>query len=405
MYYLKMAWRNIWRNKRRSLITMASILFAVFFALFMRAFQLGSYQNMVDNVVQAYTGYIQIFDHAYQKEKVLENSIQSDGELIETIESYEGVSTVVPRLESFALGSSGNQTKGVLVVGTEPDREDQLTGLSKRVIDGKYLGPGEHGVMVSERLAKYLKTGVGDTLVLISQGYHGASAANQYPVRAILRFSSPDLDNKMVYLDLKKAQDFFSAESLVSSISVNIEAQKKLNTIVNGLQKELGPDYEVKSWEKILVQLVQQIESDNAGGLIMLALLYMIIGFGIFGTVQMMVTERRREFGVMIAVGMQKPRLGRILISEMILLGLLGIVAGILLSIPVIWFGHTHPLTLSGEIAHTMMTYGMEPIMPTAWESSYFINQTLIAMLIILVAVVIPLTGIQRLKVTKALKG
>jgi putative ABC transport system permease protein len=400
-----MAWRNIWRNKRRSLITIASILFAIFFSIVMRGIQLGSYKNMVNNVVQAYTGFIQVFDREYQSDKIIENTILLDKRMISAIEETENVKMALPRLESFALASSGIQTKGVLVLGTDPEKDDQLTHLSKRLVEGTYLHNGDSAVMVSERLAKYLKLGIGDTLVLISQGYHGAGAAGKYPVKGILRFPSPDLDNKMVYLPLVQAQQFFSAENRVTSISLDLENSKKLKPTVEDLQQKLGDQYDVRSWDTILVELRQQIETDNAGGLIMLGMLYLIIGFGVFGTVQMMTAERRREFGVVIAVGMQKRRLGAILSLEMLIMGFIGILGGILLSIPVVWFGYVYPIKLTGQMAESIIQYGMEPIMPMAWEAGYFINQALIGLLIVSAAVIFPVWNVTRLRVTKALKS
>jgi putative ABC transport system permease protein len=404
-YFLMMAWRNIWRNKRRSLITIASILFAIFFSIVMRGIQLGSYKNMVNNVVQAYTGFIQVFDREYQSDKIIENTILLDKRMISAIEETENVKMALPRLESFALASSGIQTKGVLVLGTDPEKDDQLTHLSKRLVEGTYLHNGDSAVMVSERLAKYLKLGIGDTLVLISQGYHGAGAAGKYPVKGILRFPSPDLDNKMVYLPLVQAQQFFSAENRVTSISLDLENSKKLKPTVEDLQQKLGDQYDVRSWDTILVELRQQIETDNAGGLIMLGMLYLIIGFGVFGTVQMMTAERRREFGVVIAVGMQKRRLGAILSLEMLIMGFIGILGGILLSIPVVWFGYVYPIKLTGQMAESIIQYGMEPIMPMAWEAGYFINQALIGLLIVSAAVIFPVWNVTRLRVTKALKS
>jgi ABC-type lipoprotein release transport system permease subunit len=404
-FYLSMAWRNIWRNKRRSLITISSILFAVFFSIVMRGFQLGSYKNMVDNVVQAYTGYIQVFDRAYQADKIIENTILMEDGIVSGIEKADNVTMALPRLESFALASSGNQTKGVLVLGTDPEKDDQLTRLSKRLVEGTFLKSTDSSAMISERLAKFLKIGIGDTLVLISQGYHGAGAAGKFPVKGILRFPSPDLDNKMVYLPLGLAQQFFSAENRVTSISLNLKSSQDLGRTVATLQQKLGKQYDVRSWDTIMVELKQQIESDNAGGLIMLGMLYLIIGFGVFGTVQMMTAERRREFGVVIAVGMQKRRLGTILALEMLIMGILGILGGIALSIPVAWLGYVHPITLTGQMAESLIQYGMEPIMPMAWEAGYFINQTLVALLIIIAAVILPVWNVTRLRVTKALRS
>jgi len=403
-YYFKMAWRNIWRNKRRTFITAASIFFAVFFAIVMRSVQLGSYANMTDNVVQAYTGYIQIFDHRYQQDKTIDHSITADSGLLSGISSHPNVTGAVPRLESFALASSGNQTKGVLVVGPEPEKENGLTRLADKVVKGAYLKAGDPGVLLSRRLAAFLKCTVGDTVVLISQGYHGIGAADQFPVRGIIHFPSPDLDNKMIFMNLNFCQNFFSAPGQITSISLNLAKEKKMAGTVKDLQKQLGPDYDVKSWKKILTQLVQQIESDNIGGQILLGLLYLIVGFGVFGTVQMMTTERRKEFGVMIAVGMQKIRLARVLVMEMIFIGALGVLSGVIFSVPVVYFLHIHPITLTGEGAKMIISYGMEPLMPGAWEAGYFFSQAGIVLCIVIVAVFFPIFWVTRLKSNEALR-
>jgi len=120
-----------------------------------------------------------------------------------------------------------------------------------------------------------------------------------------------------------------------------------------------------------LVQLVQQIEGDNISGMVMLAILYMIVGFGVFGTVQMMTAERRKEFGVMVAVGMQKFRLAGVLITEMIIIGFIGTITGIILTVPIVYYLYVKPITLTGEMAETINAYGMEPIMPTAWSTAH----------------------------------
>jgi ABC-type lipoprotein release transport system permease subunit len=291
-----------------------------------------------------------------------------------------------------------------LVVGTDPEKDNRLSGLADRLIRGSYLEESDPGVLVSERLSRFLRIDTGDTLVLISQGYHGAGAAGKYPVRGVLRFPSPDLDNKMIYMTLAQAQLFFSAENRVTSISLDLKKSRDLTGTIESLQQELGGEYDVRSWETILVELRQQIESDNAGGIIMLGMLYLIIGFGIFGTVQMMTAERRREFGVVVAVGMQKRRLGTILAVEMLIMGILGILGGVVLSIPVVWFGYVHPITLTGQMAESLISYGMEPVMPMAWEIGYFINQTLVGLLLVTVAVAFPVWKVTRLNVTRSLK-
>lgn len=404
--YFKLAWRNIWRNKRRTLITTASILFAIFFALIMRAMQLGTYDSMIDNVVTAYTGYIQVHKKGYEDNKTINMVFDSSDELEETLLARENVERVVHRLESFALGAHKDKTKGVMVVGTSPAQENRMTHLREKLTSGKYLQKGSSGVLIGSRLANYLQLETGDTLTMLGQGYHGMSAAGKYPVRGILDIPSPDLDNKIVYMPLAAAQDFYSAYGKLTTLSLDLKDNDALESTLASIRRELPADqYEVLSWREILTELVQQIQSDNASGMIMLFLLYIIIAFGVFGTVLMMIAERRKEFGVMISVGMKRFKLMLIVMFELLIIGILGMISGTLLSMPVILYYHLNPIRFTGEYAEVFTQFGIEPVMPFAWQPDFFINQGIIVFCIILLTFIYPLTSIGRLNPIQALRS
>ncbi|MCF6183550.1 MAG: ABC transporter permease, partial [Bacteroidales bacterium] len=325
MSSFKIARRNIRRNKRRTVITAASIFFAVFFAVVMRSMQLGTYTEMIKNVVSSYTGHIQIHKKGYWNDKIINNTFPENTELEKTIAKIPEVEKVVPRLESFALASFRQLTKGSIVIGISPEKENNMTKLADKVISGNYLSKTNNGVLVAEKLASFLKLGVGDTIVLIGQGYHAATAAGKYPVKGIIRLNAPDLNNKIVYINLSKAQDLYSAPNMLSSLSILLKNSDDIKSVKTAISDKINPEnFEVMTWEEILPELKQAIESDNISGQFMLAILYMIVGFGVFGTIVMMSVERKKEFGIMTAVGMKKIKLAGILFYETLLLGILG---------------------------------------------------------------------------------
>ena len=196
--------------------------------------------------------------------------------------------------------------------------------LKSSEVSNGFLTNEDEGVLVSDRLAGYLKVTIGDTVILMGQGYHGASAAGIFPVRGIIKMPSPDIDNRLIIMTIPTAQKFFDAEGKITSLSVNLtgkshrimsEVQKKINLLLT------DKNTVAKTWEELNPVLVQQIQGDSQTGIATLAMLYFIIFFGIFGTVLMMIAERTREFGVLISIGMQRRRLKRIITIEMILLG------------------------------------------------------------------------------------
>ncbi|RZT96364.1 ABC-type lipoprotein release transport system permease subunit [Ancylomarina subtilis] len=406
MIYIKMAWRNLWRNKRRTLITITSILFAMFFALVMRSMQKGSYANMVDNVVGTYSGYIQIHAADYWDKKTIEESLDANQFPEEEIGKLADVKGLVPRLESFALASSENVTKGILLTGIIPEKEDVFTGLSDKIVDGNYLESGDGKVMLAEKLAGYLKLRLGDTLVLISTGYHGVSAAGKYAVKGILHFPSPELNKQLVFMNLNDCQAFFGTANRLTSYVVLLDkhSPKIIAQTQDALKAKLSESYEVMSWQEMMPDLVQLIESDNASGKIMLGILYMIIAFGIMGTIMMMTIERMREFGVMVALGMQKFKLGWVVWLETLLMGFMGIVLGSVLSMPVIYHYYLNPIRLTGDAAASIETFGVEPIMPFAWESSFYFNQALVVLVITLITALYPFFKVIKLEPVTALK-
>ncbi len=405
MTIIRIAWRNLWRNKRRTLITVASVFFAIWFALIMRSFQLGSYDLMVNNIVHAFSGYFQIHSRGYWADQVLNNAFAFSPEIEKNLKKVEGISGYTPRLESFALASFGTQTKGILVTGVDPDAEDGLTSLRKKLTRGRYLLNNDDGALVSERLAAYLKIGIGDTLVIIGQGYQGNSAAGIFPVRGIVKFPSPDLDGRLVYLSLPAARNLFSAPGMLTSVAFNVKEPSGYVSVANEVRSGLDQDtYEVMTWDQMMPEVVQQIRADSGSGLIMLGILYMIVGFGVFGTMLMMLNERHREFGMMIAIGMQKGKLTLILITETLLFGLLGIVSGIVAAMPLIYYFYRYPIRLTGTMADSIIQMGFEPLMPTAWRASFFIAQALVVLGIIIFVMFLPIMRIRKLNIINAIR-
>ncbi len=467
---LKLAWRNLWRNKRRTIITASSIFFALFFAIGMRSFQLGSYDHMIRQVIESFSGYLQVQDTEYADDPTIDNAFDASPTLLETLRSDPNVAVVVPRIESFALASTGALSKGVLVAGIDPEQEKNLSNPAHKLVryrlsqtsmdairkiqgistsllnllesmkgasftsretmqadlslktadsvlldklchvcavEGSYLEESDQGVLLSDRLSDYLNIGVGDTVVLMGQGYHGSSAAGTFPVRGIVKMPAPELDNKLVYMNLRQASDFFSLDNRLTSVAINLRNTERMKETQSRINKLLSNEENltVKNWEEINPTLKQQIQGDNKSGVVFLFVLYVIIFFGIFGTVQMMLSERQREFGMMVSIGMRRGKLATILTTEMIFLGLIGSLSGMLATIPLIIVGYYHPVKLTGQMARMYMDYGFDPVMPMAWFDSYFYLQGGVIFFMVLLASYLPVRSILKLDPIKALRG
>ena len=401
---LRLAWRNIWRNKRRTLLTAASIFLAVFLSLMVRSFQTGWFDNLISISIQSYTGHIQIHKKGYWDDRDINNSMMLSDSVMSKIASTKNVDKTVPRLEYFALASYGKQTKASMIAGTDPTREDGLTHLSRRVVKGHYLDLSENAILVSQGLASFLGIVTGDTLVLLGQGYHGISAAGKFPVAGIIHMSSPQLDNQIIYMNLATAQDFFSAEKKITSLSITLKNPDGINATVTALQGTTGRgNYEIMRWDEMMVEVMQALKAKTGGGMIIIAILYMIVGFGIFGTVIMMTNERAKEFAVMVSVGMQKTRLAVILALEMIWIGLIGSLSGVFAALPIMIYFNVYPVHLWGSMAQAFISFGIEPLMPLAVKPGFIISNVISVLVIVLLTCIYPVSKALKLKVVESL--
>lgn len=404
MFLVKLAWKNLWRNPNRTIITMASIFFAVILSIATSSLRDGIFDNLVKNVVSFYTGYVQVHKQGYQDEQILDNSFETSAETERKILQVENVSGITPRLESFALASAGNVTKGCLVVGIDPPKENQVTLLENKIVAGQYLKTGDQGVLLSQGLAQILKLRLNDTIILIGQGYHGSTAAGKYPITGIARFGSPDLNDKIIFMTLATAQDFYSATGMITSYILSLHSSKEIEPTTSSVATALGNNFEVLTWGEIIPDVKQHIETDTNNGKYVQGVLYMLICFGIFGTLLMMMVERKFEMGMLLAIGMKRTKLALLLLMESVLTVLTGCLLGILTSIPLVNYFNRHPIKIGGETAETYQRFGFEPIFPTSVDPSNFIRQGIIVVVIGLIISLYPMIKAMNLNPVKAMK-
>ncbi len=404
MWLIKMAWKNMWRNRSRTIITMAAIFFAVNLSVLASSLQDGIFNNLVKNVVSFYTGYVQVHKQGYWDEQILDNSFKATAETERKILANKNVTALTSRLESFALASSEDITKGSLTVGINPEKEDQVTLLKQKIIQGDYLNFKDTAVLLAQGLADRLKLKVSDTIVLIGQGYHGATAGGKYLIKGIVKFGSPDLNDRVLFMPLPIAQDFYSAYGMVTTYILSLGDSKDLQPTVSSVHTSLGPDYEVMSWEEIIPDIKQHIDTDTNSSKYIRGILYMLICFGIFGTLLMMMVERKFEMGMLVAIGMKKVKLMILLLAELVLTVLAGCMLGILISVPLVYYFNWRPLRMGGETAKAYERFGFEPIFPTSTAVSNFINQGVVVLVIGLILSLYPMYKVMRLKPVTAMK-
>jgi len=404
---LKIAWRNIYRNKKRSLITITSIFAALFLIIFMRSLQFGFYDNLIKTVVESYAGYVEVHAKGFWDNQNLENSMVVDNELIKNIESVNGVENTVERLQSFSLISTGEKTRGGVINGVVIEDEQKITDWNKNIIDGSFqLERNE--IIIAKGIAEYFDLQIGDSLILYGQGYRGMMAAGKYPVKGIIDLKNPNLNKLGIFMTLESARDYVSSDNISTHIIIDKRQYYSEDKILNDLESILSSDYEVMTWKETLPEIEQTITADSAGGLIMAFILYIIVVFGMFGTVLMMTEERKYEFGVLISIGMSRIRLFSIILVETVILSMIGVILAILVTYPISYYFYLNPInivTLMGEGADVMIEeFGFDPVVPFSISLDIPFSHALIIFTFSLLISVYPAIRIFKLNPVKSMK-
>jgi hypothetical protein len=291
-----------------------------------------------------------------------------------------------------------------MLIGIDPDKEAQTTQIRSKLTQGDYIRSKDAAILCASGLAKRLSIRVGDTLYIIGQGYHGATAAGKYMVKGIVRFGSPQLNDQALILPLLQTMELFSTENRITSYVIQIKEAEQLENITHNLKKQLSEKYEVMHWGEMMPDIKQHIETDSNNMKYVQGVLYLLICFGIFGTLIMMMMERKYEMGMLIAIGMKKSLLILLVMIESLITVMAGCLLGLLSSIPLIYYLHVHPLTMGDATAKAYEEFGFEAIFPASTNPSIFIEQGLTVFFIGIILSLYPVIRIIRLKPVDALK-
>jgi len=365
---IKLAWRNVWRNRRRSLITIASIIFSATILVFMEALLIGSHEQMALQALDTYgVGQIQVHARGYQDDPTIFRSFVSPPELIDFLKGSRELSGFAPRVQGEGLAAVGQESKGVMVVGIDPDSERQIAPTAEEIVAGNYLGQDDlEGALLGDQLLKNLGAELGDSLALIAQTRVGALGAARFRIRGIFHTGVPALDGGLIYLHIKSAQQLLAFGDRVTMLVLKLRdpSPAKLNQVKRALLAEADPvELEVLTWPEFMPELVQLLRFDSAGGYVFLLILLLVIAFGVLNTILMAVLERTWEFGVLLSLGTKPRRIFGMILLEALFIALIGAAAGALLGSGVSAYIVKHPLNLSGSSLESFASWGIKPLL------------------------------------------
>ncbi|MGD8292686.1 MAG: ABC transporter permease, partial [Desulfobacterales bacterium] len=350
----KMAWRNLWRNPRRTILTIAAITFASLLLVFMFSFQFGSYETMINTSVKINTGHLQIQGAEYQEKKSIRMVVPEPEKIAGLINEISQVATYTFRAQAFSLVSSEQRTYGVVVTGIDPEREANVSRLKSLIRQGEFLSADDSDqALIGMFLARNLRVSPGDELSVIGQGRDGSIAATVVKIKGIFRSGIDELDRSLIHIPLQAFQEIFSMQGAVHAVVLIAGSLSEVESAKQSIQTKLASlnstmPLAVLDWNELMPGLRQSIEMDLISGLIFYLLLLLVVAFSILNTFLMAIFERTREFGVMMAIGTGPGRLTKVLLIESMSMTFVGVVAGIFAGSLITVYFQAHGIDFSG---------------------------------------------------------
>ena len=382
-----LAWRNLWRNKRRTLITVSSVLFAVMLASALLSFAGGYQGQLVETMVRQETGYLQVQDVLYMDEPSLDHTFEYGEKIKETLRPFEEeIKYTVPHIQGFSLAAKEMSTKPAMVSGIDPESEEKLRGFNQNLVKGKMFSSDENFTVIGQGLAELLDISLGDTLVLIGQGFQAMTATGKFKVGGIMEVTLPEQNNTIVLLPLKEAQWYFAAENRLTNLIIMPENEENFERLAHEIREKLDDEWiTVRTWKELMPDLVGLMQMQSTVYRVIAWVFYVIVGFGIFGTILTMLYERMREFGILLSLGMKRLQLALVGLIETIIIGFMGVVSGVVAGFPILYFFYWRPIRLRGDMADYMLDLGMEPVLPFSISPDIFLYQAVSIFLITLI--------------------
>ena len=351
---MKMAWRNVWRNPRRSIITILAIAFATVLLIFMFSFQLGVFETLIDVTVRMHTGHIQVQAKGYQEKRDISSVVPDPEAVGKILAATPNVAAFTMRTNAFSLVSSRERTYGALIIGIDPEREAKVSTIKRLVREGSYLAAGDtNQALVGKILAKNLRVGVGDELTIIGQGQDGSIAATVVTVKGIFSTGANEFDRATLDIPLSFFQDVYSMGSSVQevvAVGASLDVVPHMEAILRTdvARTPFGGELVVLDWKDLMPGIVDTIKMKLIGGFIMYLILIAVVAFSILNTFLMAIFERTKEFGVILAIGSTPGRLSRIILAESLYITAMGLLFGIIGGSLITLYFQSHGIVISG---------------------------------------------------------
>jgi len=398
-----MAVRNIIRNVRRSLITVAGIAIGLTALLFLWGFNDGAHNSMMQNLQETIVGSIQIHAKGFFRQPKLERTVPHVDQVVQSLKRL-GVDRFSPRLRSFALAAGTENSEGLIMLGIDLRSEKMTTRLHKKVGTGRFLRPGDaRTCVVGATTARNLGLKPGDDLILLAEDRYRSLAAEKFRLVGIIDSGEMGIDRGLVIVPIRYMQEMLGMQGEISEVILQIPPER-LESVTTELKKQLNRNrYEILRWYDMYPMMKQWVDLENGFYYIFLSIVLLIVAAGIMNTVLMSMLDRVHEFGVMMALGCKRMHLAAIVTIESTLLGLAGIIIGVSFGLALVTFFHYQGIDLSSQM-DTVARFYIDPVIRTGIDTDHLIETILAVLAASIIAALVPAWRAAHLEPVEAIR-
>ena len=394
MDLVRLSWKNIWRNRRRTIITLTAIAFSIMLVQALHNLSFGVYAGMVDSGVRAGTGHIAVYRNNYLESRD-ETLYFKDGSLVDDISQINGVEQVLPRLYIPALAQSSRESRGVMLIGVDPDRERQVNPFLKTLpADGMIRATDSRDAVVGVRLLHELQIRPGQKFVVTAQNEDGTLHSELLRVRGVVSSGMKDIDSSLILVGRGRAAQLTGNSGSVHELAVILADAGLEASVHRQIAALLAQDQDILavSWEKAMPNLANAIKLDYASQKFIFMIILLIVAIGVINTLLMSVMERMREFGVILAMGSRPMTLRCMIMLEALILGLLAAAIGTLLGSLATWYLVAVGIDLADLVPETLEFGGVvfDPVMRASWDPAWMLRIAVYVVCLTLLAAAYP---------------
>ena len=398
----KIAWRNIWRNRTRSLVVIASVAVGLFAAVFMDAFFYGMGEQDINTTVETQLSHIQFHNPQFPEDKEAEYTIPNGDAIIARLKKDTLVKGVSGRLVTTGMISSTSSASGVEIHGVVPGDEKQVSVISTEVVEGAYFDTLKRAeVVIGQKLAEKLGIKLHNKIVLTFQSKTGDLTAGSFRIAGLFKSRNSAFDQTTVFTRFGDLDALLGTGGQMHEIAVILKDGQQAASFAQKLKKE-SPGLLVQDWKELSPEMAQLMSIIDQSMYIIIGIILLALMFGIINTMLMAVLERQREFGMLMAIGMNKPRVFFMVVLESVLLTCAGIPAGILFTVVTVgWLGH-HGINLSSFSA-ALSQYGFSNVVYPVLHFAMFVPITIMTALTAILSAIYPAIKALRFKPAEAI--